>query len=104
MVGETDKDDKNDSRKVAIALIAMVVVLGLAALLMLPMILEMVNTHLAPGLGLKDSATIAFFVTVVMLIVFAVASGDGLLGELQFMLGGFFMFFVIIWLMIAWVF
>jgi hypothetical protein len=36
--------------------------------------------------------------------VFAVSAGDGLLGEIQFILGGFFLFFVIIWLLVAWIF
>jgi hypothetical protein len=38
------------------------------------------------------------------MIVFAISSGDGLLGEIQFILGGFFLFFVIIWLLVAWIF
>ncbi|GAB6043716.1 hypothetical protein JCM17961_43960 [Endothiovibrio diazotrophicus] len=104
MVGEIDSKDKNESRKIAIALISLVVVLGVAILLMLPMLSEIVTMHLSPGLGLKDSAVISFFVTVVIMIVFAVSSGDGLLGEIQFILGSFFLFFVIIWLLIAWIF
>ena len=56
------------------------------------------------GLGLKDAAVIAFFVTVITLVIFAVAAGDGLLGELQFMLSGFFAFFLVLWLLIAWIF
>jgi len=55
-------------------------------------------------LGFRDSAVISFFVTIVIMIVFAVSAGDGLLGEIQFILGGFFLFFVIIWLLVAWVF
>ena len=39
-----------------------------------------------------------------LFLLFAVVAGDGLLGELQFMLGGFFLFFVVITLLIAWVF
>ncbi|MCW9015244.1 MAG: hypothetical protein OQL06_15865 [Gammaproteobacteria bacterium] len=104
MVGETDNKDKDESRKIAIALIALVLVLGVAILLMLPMLSEIVTVHLSPGLGLKDSAVISFFVTVVIMIVFAITSGDGLLGEIQFILGGFFLFFVIIWLLVAWIF
>jgi hypothetical protein len=34
----------------------------------------------------------------------AIAAGDGLLGEIQFMLAAFGGFFVISWLMIAWIF
>ena len=104
MVGEADNKDKDESRKIAIALISMVVILGVAIFLMLPMLSEIVTVHLSPGLGLKDSAIISFFVTVVIMIVFAVSSGDGLLGEIQFILGGFFLFFIIIWLLIAWIF
>jgi hypothetical protein len=104
MVGESDNKDKNESRKIAIVLVSLVLVLAAAALLMLPVLAGFVETHLAPGLGLRDAAVIAFFVTVIIMIVFAVAAGDGLLGELQFMLGGFFTFFIIIWLFIAWIF
>ncbi len=58
----------------------------------------------APGIGLRTAAIIAFIITLVTLIVMAIASGDGLLGELQFMLIGFAGFFVVCWLMIAWIF
>ena len=46
----------------------------------------------------------AFIATVIVLIIFAFAAGDGLIGELQFMLVGFFAFFAVLWLLIAWVF
>ena len=104
MIGESDNKDKDESRKIAIALISLVLILLVAAVLMLPALTEITTTHLSPGLGLKDSAVISFFVTIVIMIVFAVASGDGLLGELQFILGGFFLFFIIIWLLLAWIF
>lgn len=104
MVLETNNKDKNESRKIALALISLVVILLVAAALMLPALTEIITIHFEPGLGLKSAAVIAFFVTVILLIVFAIASGDGLLGELQFILGGFFLFFVIIWLSLAWIF
>lgn len=56
------------------------------------------------GVTLKTAALWSFGVTVVLLIVFAIAAGDSLIGELQFMLAGFFAFFVIITLLIAWIF
>lgn len=59
---------------------------------------------LAPGMGIKTAATWSFGVTFVMFLLFALVAGDGLLGELQFMLAGFFLFFIIITLLIAWVF
>ena len=104
MIGETDSKDKDESRKIAIALVSLVVVLGIAILLMMPMLSEIISVHFSPGIGLKDSAIISFFITVIIMIIFAVSSGDGLLGEIQFILGGFFLFFAIIWLLIAWVF
>lgn len=59
---------------------------------------------LSAGVGLKTAALWSFGITVALLIVFAVAAGDSLIGELQFMLIGFFAFFVIITLLIAWIF
>ena len=104
MVGEIDEKDKNETRKIAIAIVSLVVVLGLAIFLMAPIVAELVCVHFAPGLGFRDSAVISFFVTIVIMIIFAISAGDGLLGEIQFILGGFFLFFVIIWLLVAWVF
>lgn len=104
MAGEEDRRDRNESRRIAIVLIALVVMVGVGVMLLMPSLAEFAATQLAPGMGMKTAAVVAFFVTVVLFLVFAVASGDGLLGELQFMLLGFFLFFVIFWLMIAWVF
>ncbi|MCG8072777.1 MAG: hypothetical protein N0C86_12440 [Candidatus Thiodiazotropha taylori] len=85
-------------------LIAMLLVLGVVLVLMLPELSELARIHLSPGLGVKDSALISFFVSVVLLVVLALFSGDGLIGEIQFMIPGFFLFFVLNWLLIAWVF
>lgn len=104
MVGESDRRDRNEARRIAIALIILVLLLGLALLLLLPSLAELAAVHLSPGVGMRDAAVISFFVTVVLMIVFAVAAGDGFLGEIQFVLGSFFLFFVIIWLLIAWAF
>jgi hypothetical protein len=51
---------------------------------------------LAPGLGMRSAALISFFVTVLTMVVFTFAAGDGFIGEIQFMLAGFFSFFVVI--------
>lgn len=104
MVGEEDRKDKNESRTIAIVLISLVIVVGVATLLLLPSIGEFAAVHFSPGLGLKSAAIISFFVTIAVMVVFAVAAGDGLLGELQFILLGFFLFFLIFWIMIAWIF
>lgn len=104
MLGDEDRKDQNESRKIAIVLIGLVVALGVATLLLLPTMGEFAAVHFSPGLGLKTAAIISFFVTLIVMVVFTLAAGDGLLGELQFILAGFFVFFVIFWLMIAWIF
>ncbi|OFE12552.1 hypothetical protein PHACT_04885 [Pseudohongiella acticola] len=104
MVGESGNKDKKDARALAIVLILLVAVLAVTAVFAMPALAEFSALYLAPGLGLRDAAIIAFVVTIAVLVVFAIAAGDGLLGEIQFMLLGFFAFFVMLWLMIAWVF
>ena len=104
MVGETDNKDKTESRKLALVLISLVLVLVIAIAFLVPSFMEVFATYFSPGLGSRDAAVIAFFVTLITLIVFAVAAGDGFLGEIQFMLAAFFLFFLVAWLMIAWIF
>lgn len=98
--------DKNDKQAIKIALISAVLIglLAVAFILFLPLASAFVDQYFSAGLGLKDAGVIAFFVTVITLVIFAVAAGDGLLGELQFMLSGFFAFFLVLWLLIAWIF
>jgi len=48
---------------------------------------------------------IAFGVSFVVILVMAVVSGgDAIFGELPFTILGFLIFFVVFWLMIAWIF
>ena len=57
------------------------------------------------GLGLKNAALISFGVSFVAILIMAVVSGgDAIFGELPFTIAGFLIFFVIFWLMIAWIF
>lgn len=84
------------------ALLAALVVLGAATAL--PVLSEWVAQTFDDGIGLRVAAIIAATVAVLLMIVFAVAAGDGIIGEIQFMIPGFFLFFVFFWLMIAWVF
>ena len=59
----------------------------------------------AAGLGLKNAALIAFGVSLAVILVMVVVSGgDAIFGELPFTIAGFLIFFVIFWLMIAWIF
>lgn len=79
------------------------VTVGLA-LVVVFVIAPAMSAELAPGLGLKSAAIIAFVVTLVVMVVMSVAAGDGLVGEIQFTLPAFFVFFLLIWILIAWVF
>ena len=85
-------------------------VLGIGLILVIlgvvfgPPLLADLAASLEPGVGLKTASIWSFGVTFVMFLLFAIVAGDGLLGELQFMLGGFFLFFLVITLLIAWVF
>ena len=57
------------------------------------------------GLGLKDAALVSFAVSFVVILIMAVVSGgDAIFGELPFTILGFLIFFLIFWLMIAWIF
>jgi hypothetical protein len=59
----------------------------------------------AAGLGLKNAALIFFDVSLAVILVMAVVSGgDAIFGELPFTIAGFLIFFVVFWLMIAWIF
>jgi hypothetical protein len=95
----------NDSDLKLFALIAIsaVVLVGLAAYFLLPMGAEALTT-LNQGIGLKQAALWGFGTTVALFVLFAVVSGDSLIGEVQFLLGSFFGFFLILTLLIAWIF
>lgn len=87
------------------ALVALLVALVvLAAAVTLPGLSEWVALTFDTGLGLRTAAIISAVISVTVLVVFALAAGDGLVGEIQFMIPGFFLFFVFFWLMLAWVF
>ncbi|MDZ7753938.1 MAG: hypothetical protein U5S82_20390 [Gammaproteobacteria bacterium] len=96
--------EKHSELRMWAVVLAMVGGLVLAGVLFAPPLLQEGITALDEGVGLKDAALWSFVATVVLFIVFAIAAGDGLIGEIQFMLVGFFLFFVIITLLIAWVF
>jgi hypothetical protein len=82
----------------------LVALLVLAAATSLPVLSEWVAMTFDDGIGLKAAALLAAIVSVLVLLLFALAAGEGLIGELQFMIPGFFLFFVFFWLMLAWIF
>jgi hypothetical protein len=101
MANSADVEDRKLTLRLFAAIVVLVAVVG--ALLFLiagPTIADAV----APGLGLRSAALIAFVATLIVMVVMAIAAGDGLLGEIQFMLAAFAGFFVVSWLLLAWVF
>ncbi|NIN34748.1 MAG: hypothetical protein GWO08_03825 [Gammaproteobacteria bacterium] len=102
MTNELDKKERKETLIIFFAIFVLLCVLAGGLVLLLPSVGEILN--LQEGLGLKESAIIAFFITIIVMIVFAIAAGDSLIGEIQYMLGGFFSFFLLVWFLIAWVF
>jgi len=98
--------DKAESQKSTKILLSLgIVALALIALLIF-IIPDVTNTlsEFQNGVGFKDAAIYSFFTTIILLVILTIAAGDGLIGELQFLLIGFLVFFIIIWLFIAWIF
>lgn len=95
----------NGSELKLFALIAVsaLVLAGLVAVFLLPLGQEAMAT-MNEGIGLKSAALWGFGTTVALFVLFAVVSGDSLIGEVQFLLGSFFGFFLILTLLIAWIF
>jgi len=104
MLGNSDLKDRNDSRKILISLSVLLVILILSIIFIFPSFIQIMSIGTEAGLGLKDSAVVSFFVSLVLVAILALVSGDGLLGEVQFVLAAFFLFFIVFWLMIAWIF
>jgi hypothetical protein len=84
------------------ALLVALIVLGAAVTL--PGLSEWIASTFDDGMGLRMAALVAAIVSVLVMLVFALAAGEGLIGELQFMIPGFFLFFVFFWLLLAWIF
>jgi hypothetical protein len=102
-----DRRDRNEATRLLLA--AAVALILLVAIVWggLYYLVEYANFSdpFAAGLGLKNAALISFGVSLVVILVMAIVSGgDAIFGELPFTIAGFLLFFVIFWLMIAWIF
>lgn len=84
------------------------VVAAIAAMIvgavLLPGVVAQINSAFAPGIGLRTAALWATGLSIAMVIVFAIFAGDGLIGEFQYMVAAFFLFFVFFSALIAWIF
>lgn len=72
--------------------------------IVVPVSSEFIATYIEPGIGLKGAAVISFFVSIATIVLLAFTGGDGLLGEVQYMIAGFFSFFFLVWILVAWIF
>lgn len=107
MAGDGDRRDRQEATRLfvaaAVALIILVA-MGAAGLYYFTETLGSADPF-SEGLGLKNAALISFAVSFVAILVMTVASGgDAIFGELPFTIAGFLIFFVVFWLMIAWIF
>ena len=103
-MADQDARDRKSARMAGIALLVLVLVVIGIALLFVPALADFTAASLTPGVDLRSAALASFVVTVLLFVLFAAVSGDGLIGELQFMLAGFFTFFLILTFLIAWIF
>jgi hypothetical protein len=106
-MGVDDRRDRKEATQLAFAIavsLVLLVALGAGALYLLTDWFGSTGPF-APGLGLKEAALISFGVSLAVILVMTIVSGgDALLGELPFTIIGFLIFFVMFWLMIAWIF
>jgi len=101
-----DRRDRNEALRLLVAAVSgillLIVILGVGFYYLVGL---GASDPFAPGLGLKDAALMSFAVSLVVILIMAVVSGgDAIFGELPFTILGFLIFFVIFWLMIAWIF
>jgi hypothetical protein len=106
MPSASDRHDRKEALRLfvvaAIALLLLIVIGGAGFYYLVGL---GASDPFAPGLGLKNAALVSFGVSFVLILVMAVVSGgDAIFGELPFTVLGFLIFFVIFWLMIAWIF
>jgi hypothetical protein len=97
------EQDRRELRLLIVLLLAAVVAIAVLGIYLLPAALPLLDS-LEAGMGLKDAALWGFGVTLGVFVLLAVVAGDGLIGEIQFLLGSFFGFFLILTLLIAWIF
>lgn len=107
MTGRKPSDQRRAIALLAVIGVVCLVVAGLVIALVvleLPAFASFVNETFTPGIDLRTAAIIAAIVSFVVLVAFAIVSGDGIVGELPFVIAGFFAFFLFFWIMTAWIF
>ena len=107
MAGQEDRRDRKAAMRLFVAAAVafiLLVAMGVAGLYYFAEVMGS-SDPFSEGLGLKNAALISFGVSFAAILVMTVVSGgDAILGELPFTIAGFLIFFVVFWLMIAWIF
>jgi hypothetical protein len=106
MSGVNDRRDRKEATRLFVAaVIALLLLIAIGGAGLYYLIGLGDSDPFSAGLGLKDAALVSFGVSLVVILVMAVVSGgDAIFGELPFTIMGFLIFFLIFWLMIAWIF
>ena len=106
MPSTSDRQDRNEAMRLfVVAAIALLLLLAVGGAGLYYLVGFGDGDPFSEGLGLKNAALISFAVSFVAILVMAVVSGgDAIFGELPFTILGFLIFFLMFWLMIAWIF
>ena len=83
-----DENDRKFTLKLFIVLALFVIIVGGA-------LLGLASFYTAKGLTILGAIPYSFILTIITLVILAFAAGDGLLGEIQYMLLGFAGFFAL---------
>jgi hypothetical protein len=106
MAGVEDRKDRKEATRLFVASaigVLLLIAMGAAAVYFLTGLGG--SDPFVEGVGLKGAALISFGVSFVLIMIMAIASGgDAIFGELPFTIVGFLIFFIVFWLMIAWIF
>lgn len=98
-----DKDQKESWVIIGgISLLALLLLVGFVFLG--PILVDIINDIFGDGLGLRESAVLSFFLTTILLITLTITAGDGIFGELQYLIYGWFVMFAFLTIAIAYVF
>jgi len=106
MPSPSDRQDRNEALRLFVAAaIALLLLIAIGGAGLYYLIGLGDADPFSAGLGLQHAALISFAVSFVAILIMAIVSGgDAIFGELPFTILGFLIFFVIFWLMLAWIF
>lgn len=98
-----DRKDRNQARRIAIGIAVLGTIWLLAAITMIGGASEMLVSA-STGLGWRDGASLAFLLSSTLMILFALVSDAGVLGELPTMAIGFVLLFLLAWPLLVFLF